>query len=377
MNIEEIDGLRAGLHGLAELPHAPVGADVEAARARGRRVILGRRAGAVAGAGLAVGAVVLGSVAVLPSGGSKAATPLAASSSSTARPNPWVAKASFGWLPTGYGAPAVTFQDGIFGLSTVRGTAESGSQFFLSVFPAGPEPGLGDMRNAVPAKPIAAPSVAGRPAHWLQPPPPGAGTAPGEARLRFEYGDHRWAELELDAAPAGTDIKAVVYKVASSVRFQDRPVAFPIRITGLPVSFKPVNASAGTNPLSGIGWETDLAFDPGLQITVTRHGTEPRRKMMAPRKPNTTVDGYPAFRSTSGAGQPMPAAKFPRQPKPKKYPTGFETLCVFGVKGLDMCFMSQPQATQALKASGGLTGLFQRTALLGPDPSTWTTDPLG
>jgi hypothetical protein len=372
MNVEEIDGLRAGLHELAELPQVPVGADVEAARARGRRVILGRRAGAVAGAGLAVGAVVLGSVAVLPSGGSKAMRPEAQSSSSTARPNPWVAKASFGWLPTGYGAPAVTFQDGIFGLSSVKGTAASGSQFSLSVFPAGPEPGLGNMRNGVPSNPIAAPSVAGRPAHWLQPPPPGAGTAPGEARLRFEYGDHRWAELELDAAPAGTDIRAVVYKVASSVRFQDRPVAFPIRITGLPVSFKPMPASVSTNPLSGIGWETDLAFGPGLQITVTRHGTAPR--IMAPRKPNTTVDGYPAFRSTAGAGQPMPAGKSAQGPKDR---IGFETLCVFGVKGLDVCFMSQPQATQALKASGGLTGLVQRTKSLGPDPSTWTTDPLG
>ena len=87
--------------------------------------------------------------------------------------------------------------------------------------------------------------------------------------------------------------------------------------------------------------------------------------------PNTTVDGYPAFRSTAGAGQPMLAAKSAQGR------IGFETLCVFGVKGLNVCFMSEPRATQALKATGGLTGLFQRTKSLGPDPSAWTTDPLG
>jgi hypothetical protein len=225
MNAEETD-LRAGLHRLTDQPH-PLNASVDLARAKGRRIIRWRRAGTFAGTAVAAGAVVLSAVAVLPGGEKATGNNIAGSSSSTARPNPYVQRASFGWLPQEYGPVTTDFEDGIFFLAAGKWSAAAGTQFFFRLFPAGPEPALGSMRGGVPAKAIAAAPVNGRAAHWMQPPPPGPGTAPGEARLRIQFGPKQWGELEYDAAPGATDLKAALYKVARAIKIHDTPQAFP------------------------------------------------------------------------------------------------------------------------------------------------------
>ena len=379
MNVEESD-LRTGLHRLTDQPH-PVNASVDTARAKGRRIIRWRRAGTVAGTAVAVGAVVLGTVAVLPGGEKATGNNIAGSSSSTARPNPYVQRASFGWLPQGYNRPVTTdFENGIFYVFALKRSAAAETQFSFSLFPAGPEPALGSMRGGVPAKAIPAPPVNGRPAHWMQPPPPGPGTAPGEARLRIQFAPKQWGELEYDAAPEATDLKAVLYKVARAIKIHDTPQNFPIQLKGLPVSFKPGNASVSTDPQGGIGWQTSVAFEPGLSIYVGLSGQADGPRKSAAGKPNITIDGHPASHRigtfTGPAQSKRGAEDAARRSGKSLLPLGSERLCVYGVHGLDICYFTTAPANKLLKPSGGLVALYKRTTVFTPNPSTWTTNPL-
>ncbi|MGI8328490.1 hypothetical protein ACRYCC_00910 [Actinomadura scrupuli] len=380
MSVEETD-LRTRLHRLTDQPH-PVNASVEAARAKGRRIIRWRRAGTVAGTAIAVGAVVFGTVAVLPGGKKATGDNIAGSSSSTARPNPYVQRASFGWLPHGYGPVTTNYENGVFSMAALKGGAATGTQFYFQLFPAGPEPALGNMRGGVPAKAITAPRVNGRAAHWMQPPPPGPGTAPGEARLRIQFGPKQWGELEYDAAPAGTDLKTVLYQVARAIRIQDTPQAFPFQLKGLPAGFKAGNASISTNPRSGGGgWQTSVGFAPGLSILVSLPGQAEGPLKLGRDAPNTTIDGHPAFHEVGTSTGPAHSKRSPEKATGKDRKSlaalGSERLCVYGVHGLDLCYSSTAPAGELLKPSGGLLALYKRTTVFTPNPSTWTTDPLG
>jgi hypothetical protein len=246
MNAEETD-LRAGLHRLTDQPH-PLNASVDLARAKGRRIIRWRRAGTFAGTAVAAGAVVLSAVAVLPGGEKATGNNIAGSSSSTARPNPYVQRASFGWLPQEYGPVTTDFEDGIFFLAAGKWSAAAGTQFFFRLFPAGPEPALGSMRGGVPAKAIAAAPVNGRAAHWMQPPPPGPGTAPGEARLRNPVRPQAVGRTGVRRGPWGHRPQSRPLQGRPRDKDPRYPAGVPLRLKGLPVSFKPGNAGVSTDP---------------------------------------------------------------------------------------------------------------------------------
>ncbi|GAA4637551.1 hypothetical protein GCM10023196_091800 [Actinoallomurus vinaceus] len=369
MNKEEID-LRAGLRRLTDQPR-PLSISVETARAKGRRVLRRRRVGTAVGTAAAVGVAALG-VLALPSGGEKPDGSVDLSSSS-AQHSAYIARASFGWLPKGYRPTSTGFENGTFYLGASKGD----SQFFLQMFPAGPEPALGSLRGGVPAKAVPAPSVGGHAAHWKQPPPPGAGTAPGEAKLRIQFGPKQWGELEYDAAPGVTDIKTTLYKVARAIKLRDTPQTFPLRLGRVPVGLNPGNVDVLTDSHSGIGWQTAITFEPGLQISVSLTGHTPTQWTFMRGAPKTTIDGHPAthlMEPFTGAE----AGKFENDGAHAADGSGVnpsggsEQLCVHGVHGLDVCYSATAQAGKLLKSTGGLIGLYKRTTVYTADPSTWT-----
>jgi hypothetical protein len=389
--MDQTDDLRHGMRELVDLPHPPVRADIDAARTQGRRMIVRRRVTAIAGSAVAVGAIVAVTATGLP-GGTAFSSNRAATSTMVMhhRPNPLVKRASFGWLPSGYAVTSATQRDGVFQLDATANVFGpswdrflGGSRFALSMFVPGPEPDLG-------TKPIAAPPVAGHTAHWLQPPPPGVGTAKVGARLRIQYGPRQWAELELDGAPAGMDVTTTLYKVAEAIRLHDEPTAFPFQVTGVPRTLLPTNSTVDTirhvagftNYRGAFGWRANITFgalaDQSLSIEVDRVdvGTNPAGKQQCSRpgcviwlsgKPNTTIDGHPAYHRI---GETPPPSTMDRLTQ-----VYYETLCVYGVHEFDICFSTSHPS--ALKSVGGLVGLFKQTKVLGPDPVTWTPDPLG
>jgi hypothetical protein len=252
-------------------------------------------------------------------------------------------------------------------------------QVILTVFPPGPEPGLGLMRGAVPAKAIPASPVNGHRAHWLQPPPPGAGTAAGEARLRIQYGHDQWAELEINDVPATGDFVALLYRIARSIRLQTTPMAFPIKITGLPSAFAPSSADVQSVTSSSVGWSANLTFTPGLTVTANLPGYPSRSLKGGRHAANTTIGGHLAYyldpAQTAALEDQARKAHGGSLPKGGREPS--EHLCVYDVNGLDICFDAGGPAVTALAPLGGLPGLYRRTTVLGPDQRHWTTDPLG
>jgi hypothetical protein len=361
VNPTELEGLRQGLRDLADQPR-PIRTDVAAARTRGRRVIRTRRALTAGGTALAVGAAV--AVWAVPEG-SVAGHPQPATRVIPTHANPFVATASFGWLPTGWRIVdresgksqgySVSAQ-----LVPLHGTVR---QAILTVFPPGPEPAMGFMRGGVPAKAVPAQPVNGHPAHWLQPPPPGKGTATGEARLRIQLAAKQWAELEVNDIPSSGDVSALLYRIARGIRLGSTPMTFPLQLTNLPAGFTPAGATVGTEKASSIGWSVQLSFEPGLSVSASVPGLTKR-----PFPANTKINGYPAYYVDTAAGTPVHG--LPVKPKSRS-----EYLCVYGVNGLDVCF--EDSARTVLKRVGGVIGLFKQTKVFGPAQSRWTDHPLG
>ncbi|MBW8481750.1 hypothetical protein [Actinomadura parmotrematis] len=363
----DLDGLRSGLHDLAEASVPPIRTDLADVRARGARARRRRRAARAAvplAAGLAAAAVI-----AVPAGGD-GHRPSVASGRPAAR-DPLTGPATFGALPAGY---RVTITDDASGTFQLTAAKKGGlPQYVLSVYPPGREPAMGMMRGAVPARRVPAGKVNGRAAHWLQPPPPGAGTAAGEARLRFQSPDGRWAELELDAAPAGTDLAAQIHRVAAGVRFAPAPLAVPVRLRDLPAGLRLIGTSVSTDATSGIGWRTVLTFSAATRsrdLTVTL-GKPAGDRMWAGgrRAPNTTVDGHAAYRQAAGPARTKEGLT--------RVGAGLDVLCVYEVTGTDVCLEATPKGSALLKATGGLPGLYARTTVLGTDPARWTSAPLG
>jgi hypothetical protein len=159
-------------------------------------------------------------------------------------------------------------------------------------------------------------------------------------------------------------VTTTVRKVAASARLRDQPAAFPVHVAGLPPSLTIGMFSVKTDG------KTTLQFTGDLLITLSPSsdgGTA--GGLYAKESPNTTIAGHPALhlnrsRAVKSAGAtPSGAAS--------------EFLAVFDLGGLDLYLDAGPKATAALKASGGLLGLYQRTKVLGTDRSAWTTDPFG
>jgi hypothetical protein len=375
VNPTELDELRHGLRDLADRPES-VRTDIDSIRARGRRSLRSRRAAMATGSILALGAAAALAISVVPGTPDQRTAPAATSTRLTAdHPNPFQALASFGWLPDGWriidraaGDQEAAAKPQSYTVSAQQIPAKGGvRQVMLTMFQPGAEPALGFMRGGVPAKAVTAPAVNGHPAHWLQPPPPGSGTAAGEASLRVKYGTDQWAEIEVDDTPGSADVSALLYRIAKAVRLKTEPLALPLQIRGLPSGFIPTYADADPEKAGSTGWSSDLVFGPGLRVGLRLAGSGQRGT------PNTKVGGHPAYYVDSTRS----AARSAKTLGQMGLGGRAELLCVDGVNGLDVCFEAEKPAIALLKPMGGLKGLFGHITVLGPDQSAWTTHPLG
>ncbi|GAA1872052.1 hypothetical protein [Actinomadura bangladeshensis] len=351
-----MNDLKDGLERLAATPGPAPAVDVAAAVAKGRRVKRTRRA---AVAVLAAGAVaVAAGVAVLQPYQDERPEKVVEPSK---YPNLLTEKAVFGWLPAGFVRTRVTQDGGSRPAYTVNaGRGPGNLSIELTLLPPGVKPGIPLLPGARKGHLTKAAPVNGRPAYWSIK-PGGPGSDQVGAEFRWEYRPKTWALLAVN--DRGIANAAIVQRIAAGVRFGGgKPLAFPVRVTGVPDGLEVGRVWVGAGPeavfaLGGSGRNDEL------MISVTP-ASERARNLS---KPNTTIDGHPAF----DTGLPHSGPTIGRVP-----PSKARILRVFGVRGFDIGIDARGEPLARLQASGGLTGLFRRVVPLGTDPAQWTATPL-
>jgi hypothetical protein len=341
--------------------------DVERACARGRRLLRVRRAVAASGAAATIGVVVavvtIAGRAPSPSGPAST-LPAATSSAAAARPDHLLATASFGWLPTGFAADSLVAdsQDRpYFEIDATTGTS-SGPVIILTDYGPGPQPAMPDLPGGVPASAIPTAQVNGHAAYWITAPTIGP-NAQLNFELRWEYGSHRWADLQASGLSAASvaDLTSTAYRIAENATLGERVlVAMPFRISGIPASLRVhrIVMNPGSRPAALIYFAgSDLSPSDSIQFSVSPtgvtshhpgdpgsgHGPKPHSQGVTT---NTVVDGHPAYDSqlTGQAGGAM--------------------LWVFGVRGLDVEINAGARALAALPSSHDLLWLFAHMTVL-------------
>ncbi|MEU8634987.1 hypothetical protein AB0C38_22645 [Amycolatopsis sp. NPDC048633] len=315
------------LKDLADAPAPPPRIDIDRARRAGGR----RRR-------VRTTALVLGCAAVVAAGGvtavsvSRPSVPAATDAVGTALPptpdpsrDPIVAKTGFGWLPEE--VAGIGYSVGAHGDTTEAvGRGEQPPQISLSVSDQEPPvPGeLGDQATRIPVR------IGDRDGYWLT----SYANDPlnhGQSHLRWRTPDGRWAEL-LAFHLTGPDRQQVLVRVAEHAVFADRPVPLPLRIAGLPGTFRLEDGFLTRRPdTDGVPWRVMLAYASNgthAEITVS----------------------VPGGRKTD-YGSP---------------------LCTKG-NSLQACVRIDQPAAAGIDAQS----LLDRITLLGPDEAKWTTHVIG
>lgn len=387
----ELEGeLRGALRRLAEDTAPPPGADVGQAVARGRRTIRTRRALRVA-APLAAAALVASGVALaLPDDEERVV-------SSSPSPHRWSAPVSFGWLPWESTVTMQSFSDDAFNEEysiAVRSPEPEGEIVSLAFARITPEEwkrkGFLDAVGVSVLDP-----VQGRKAYWDH--FGSKETHPERGRLVFEYEKDRWVRVSLGRTKGRRtheEIVGVVRRIAENLRFAPRPVALPFRLSGLPSELAWQRANVLWHHVPDRRRVT-LTFAHGLLIRLKPAGDADREP------PNTTVAGHPAYRFV-GTGTRWKAGWDEDKKKPgpaeqikerRSKMAGSETLCVYNIRTFDVCMYTEAQipggldkdvkdvepgpdwASEVLRPSGGLVGLFERMTLIDGPVSGWSTAP--
>jgi hypothetical protein len=270
-------------------------------------------------------------------------------------------KAVFGWLPAGFVRTRVTQDAGRRPAYTHNaGRGPGNLSIELTLLPPGVKPAVPLLPGARKGHLTKAAPVNGRPAYWSIK-PGGPGSEQVAAEFRWEYRPRTWALLSVN--DRGIANAATVRHIAAGVRFGGgRPLAFPVRVTGVPGGLEVGRVWLGAGPeamfaLGGPGGNDEL------MITVSPASERVRNFS----KPNTTIDGHPAY----DTGLPHPGPTIGRVPASKA-----RILRVFGVRGFDIAIEARGGPLARLRDGGGLTGLFRRVTPLGTDPGDWTTTPL-
>lgn len=351
-----MNDLKDGLERLAATPGPAPAVDVAAAVAKGRRVKRTRRA---AVAVLAAGAVaVAAGVAVLQPSQDERPDKVVEPSK---YPNLLTEKAVFGWLPAGFVRTRVTQDGGSRPAYTVNaGRGPGNLSIELTLLAPGVKPGIPVLPGGRKGRLTKAAPVNGRPAYWSIK-PGGPGSDQVGAEFRWEYRPKTWALLAVN--DRGIANAATVQRIAAGVRFGGgEPLAFPVRVTGVPGGLEVGRVWAGAGPeamfaLGGPGKDDELMISVSPASELVRNRS----------KPNTTIDGHPAY----DTGLPHPGPTIGRVPASKA-----RILRVFGVHGFDIGIDARGEPLRRLEAGGGLTGLFRRVTPLGTDPENWTATPL-
>ncbi|MFD0732055.1 hypothetical protein [Planotetraspora mira] len=271
-----------------------------------------------------------------------------------------VERASFGWLPdglhaNGYGIDR-QYQDA-FTITAIRPGTRSGVT--LIDHGRGKEPDLPHLPGGVPGKRIPATPVNGHYAYWtFAPDENGQSTF----ELRWQYAPDSWAELAGNGLHGSSaELTTMAYKIAESVRFGGtRPIALPLHVDGVPGGLTPTTAGLNNGAFDEVS--VGLSFlEPGASILeismIKTDGTigtgvpDEQGAILGLPRPNTKLNGHPAYRT-------------PR------------FVYVYGVNGFDVSISATGAILAKLNETGGVSGLFLRTTVLGTDEAQWTTKPV-
>jgi hypothetical protein len=351
--------LTATLHQIADRAHPVDGLADRALRGAARR-----RTVALTATALGVAAAVTVTTA-LP--GSKAAPARPATAPGKPRlagTDLTIRQAWFGWLPPGFHVLGTEVSKGSFTITAeAAGTAKGLPTIRLDVYSSRSEPPPVYWSDG-PHKPLPATPVLGHPAHWMA--KPGSSGADQPTDLRWRYGPNSSASLSTNGH-IGADLTQTIYRVAEAVTFSTTQRAtFPLRITGLPSTMRLTDLQyGGTGVNAGILFKF-RAGDGPKSIDAQVSGDlaiwiDPEASIVGNTKPNTTIDGHPAYD--------------PRVGKPSS--DRGVTLWISGYQGRALSVRADGDAMRVLQPSGGIDGLLHRIAVLGPDPSQWTNYPLG
>lgn len=326
-----------GLESLADTHMPPSTVDVARAIAEGRHERRRRAVGMVAWsvAGVAVVAAFTG---IAFSAGQLHGTPAATLTDTKLTitgPDPFVVGAGFGWLPSGVDYFHYALVNG--GLQEVALTPYSPLHFgAMPIFSLKSyldeehaQNGIeGDVANMLyptdPGKRVtltesAAAQINGAPAYWIT----SRAFASGDAAMLFRLPDGRWADVL--GQRLGPDAQSVARHVAETVTAVSKPIALPLRISGLP---------KGTQIAS-------FTFDPeevSARFSFKIDGT------------NLDID----------AGSPG-------------FVDNVHLRTCKSANTLEVCMGTTGPALPPV-IHGGLQGLADGTTLMSAAPSAWTTD---
>lgn len=333
--------LTVRLEELTQAPAPPSSIDIARARVQGRRSLRRRRAAWLGATASAL--AILTSVIALPGHGTALLGPPAHSATTMPRPttaagrDPLVAPAAFGWLPASIAGVGYLrgFETGLPG-TTVQavGRGQWAPRILLTLYPTGVTPRLGSFASGAPQVKVPAPPVHERSAYWLtsQASDP---TNQGDAYLRWQTADGRWAEIHAYYLPA-TDLQSVLLRVADGVAVRDTAVPLPLHISGLPADFQLNETDLNRPELGGHGaWRLWMVY--GVKVGA--------------READVSIVVRPAL----GA------------PGPENGST-----CTTA-NGLSLCIAVDRGPVPSLTAIGGIQGLQRRITLLGADERNWTT----
>jgi hypothetical protein len=299
--------------------------------------------------------------------------------------SPLIAYAAFGWLPAGY-----KLLEG----GTTRGATYQlawrpslSTAWYLLAYPAGGcqlTQARGLMCKAYyPFGPLAltsrAPDINGHRAYWAS----AYADLPSPKRvLAWQYAPGSWAVLELGKTkPLDPHWRQVAVKAASHVRFGVHaapPVAFPVRLTGLPASWRLISGVRAWMP----EWN-GVAYQPyGHHVLYASHWS------VSTGSASTGPSARPYLTFTIGlAGQPG-SCRVPVQGSiahtvvngyrviVTRGPFG-QALCAANAGGLSVQIEERSNRPGADLASVDVVGLFARhLQLLGTSPAHWATQPI-
>ncbi|GAA4604792.1 hypothetical protein GCM10023195_16420 [Actinoallomurus liliacearum] len=341
--------------------HAMIDGSSEAPRPvrAGRR--FGRAWGVLLAGGLATAAA--GAVVATQVGGSPVTVQGSPAAVSARYDNPLVERATFGWLPAGLHANGYVadHQHEDFFQVTAQQKGKSGGTVTLTAYGRGKEPFLGYLPGGVPAKRIPAASVNGHSAYWIFKPNP---SGQSQFSLRWQQAPNRWAELEGNGLPGNSaELTKTAHRIAESAKFGGtRPIAMPLHVGGVPGGLTPNRTVLNNGAYGEVGATLDFIVDgpsSNLLIGVTKSdgtiGTGvaagPGRPIPGRPRPNTKLDGHPAYVTPS-------------------------LVYVYGVNGFNVQINASGTVLAKLNKTGGVTGLFHHLTVKGLDPSNWTPNPV-
>ena len=299
--------------------------------------------------------------------------------------SPFIAYAAFGWLPAGY-----RLLEG----GTTRGATYQVAgrphlvprPWYLLAYPAGGcqlTKARGLMCKAYyPFGPLAltsrAPDINGHRAYWAT---AYAHLPTPEPVLAWQYAPGSWAVLELGKTkPLDAHWRQVAVKAASYVRFGVHaapPVAFPVRLTGLPASWHLISGVRAWMP----EWN-GVTYQPYGHVLYASHWS------VSTGSASTGPRARPFLAFTIGsAGQPGSCRVAAQGPPVHEVVNGYrvivtrgpfgQTLCAANAGGLSVQIEERSNRPGAGLASVDVVGLFaHHLQLLGTSPAHWATQPI-